>query len=419
MIKKIILGISLLFSTVILAQEGTASPYSFYGIGDVKFKGTNENRAMGGVGVFVDSIHINLQNPASYSYLKYTSLAIGGTNTRTTFHTDSQKEKAQRTSLDYLAVGIPLGKGGVSFGLIPYSAVGYKVSNDIVTSIDSRTQIYKGTGGVNKVFLGGAYKVTSKLSLGVDFQYSFGKVETNSIVFVTDPLILLGSRTKNESTYNGFSVTAGMYYQTKLKNKFDWVNSFTFTPKTNMQSNNTRNVALVSYNSSGAEFVSGTPVEVAVADSKFAMPAKVSFGSAVGQTKKWFVGTEFTFQGKNNMGNLGNFPNTSFEGAYRFAVGGYYIPKYNSFRNYFDRIVYRAGFRHENTGLVVNNQSIKDTGVSFGFGFPVGTSISNINLGVEYGKRGTTSSNLIKENYFNFSVGLSFSDRWFIKPKYD
>lgn len=420
MIKKIILGISLLFSTVLLAQEGTASPYSFYGIGDVKFKGTNENRAMGTVGVFVDSIHVNLQNPASYSFLKYTSLTVGGANTRTTFKTNSQEEKAQRTTLDYLAVGLPLGKAGVSFGIIPYSAVGYKVqrvrtADNIFGESETRTETFQGEGGLNKVFLGGAYKITPKLSFGMDLQYSFGGIETKSIVFITDPAIAVGSRTKNESTYSGFSVTTGLFYHTKLKNNLEWSNSFTFTPESNLNSNNSRNVALVTYGITGAEFI-GDNSDVEVADSKFKIPSKVSFGTAFGKSKKWFVGTEVTLQGKNDGASQ---ENVGFESASRFAVGGFYIPKYNSFRNYFERIVYRAGFRHENTGLIVNNQSIRDTGVSFGFGFPVGTSISNINLGFEYGKKGTTSNNLIQENYFNINIGLSFSDRWFVKPKYD
>jgi hypothetical protein len=48
----------LLLSLVSFAQEGT-SPYSYYGIGDVRFKGTVENRSMAGIAVEQDSIHIN------------------------------------------------------------------------------------------------------------------------------------------------------------------------------------------------------------------------------------------------------------------------------------------------------------------------------------------------------------------------
>jgi hypothetical protein len=46
MIKKII--VSAFLSLVSFAQEGTASPYSYYGIGDVRFKGTVENRSIWG-----------------------------------------------------------------------------------------------------------------------------------------------------------------------------------------------------------------------------------------------------------------------------------------------------------------------------------------------------------------------------------
>ena len=76
-----------------------------------------------------------------------------------------------------------------------------------------------------------------------------------------------------------------------------------------------------------------------------------------------------------------------------------------------------AGFRYENTGLVINNTSINDYGMNFGLGLPVG--LSRINLGVEFGKKGTTSNNLIEENYFNLSVGLSLNDIWFKKRKID
>jgi hypothetical protein len=47
MIKKIIVAL-VCFLSLVFAQEGTASPYSYYGIGDVRFKGTVENRSMAG-----------------------------------------------------------------------------------------------------------------------------------------------------------------------------------------------------------------------------------------------------------------------------------------------------------------------------------------------------------------------------------
>jgi len=44
---------------------------------------------------------------------------------------------------------------------------------------------------------------------------------------------------------------------------------------------------------------------------------------------------------------------------------------------------------------------------------------SNANLGVEFGRRGTTNENLIQENFINLNVSLSLNARWFNKRKYN
>jgi hypothetical protein len=82
-------------------------------------------------------------------------------------------------------------------------------------------------------------------------------------------------------------------------------------------------------------------------------------------------------------------------------------------------MTYRAGYKFQDTGLVVNGKNILSHTGSIGFGFPVGTTISSLNLGLEYGKKGSKSNGLIEENYFGISLGLTFSDRWFVKTKYD
>jgi len=110
MIKNFLVSLALLFSIANFAQSGTASPYSYYGIGDITFKGTVENRLMGGLSIFPDSTHINLTNPASFATLKYTSFAIGGNANGTRFKTNFGEDKAKRNTIDYLALGFPIGK---------------------------------------------------------------------------------------------------------------------------------------------------------------------------------------------------------------------------------------------------------------------------------------------------------------------
>ena len=57
--------------------------------------------------------------------------------------------------------------------------------------------------------------------------------------------------------------------------------------------------------------------------------------------------------------------------------------------------------------------------MSFGLGLPLRKTKSEINLSVEVGERGTTNNNLIKEQFLRFQIGLSLSDIWFVKRKYD
>ena len=421
MIKKLIVPAFLLFSVISFAQQGTSSPYSFYGIGDVKFKGTAENRAMGGLTIFSDSIHMNFQNPALNSSLKLTTFTLGGTYLTTKLTTSSQSENARRTALDYLAVGLPFGKFGVGFGLMPYSSVGYNIESTTLattTPVVAPAEIkkYNGTGGLNKVFAGVGYAITPKFSAGVDVSFNFGKIETYSLRFVDG--LQFGSREKNLSDIAGLTFTAGLNYKTKISSKLSGFGSLTYSPETNLRSVNTRNIATIQYSSSGAEILVD-PLDIDVANTTIKMPSKVALGFGIGQNKKWMLGTEVTFQQSSGMGNRFNdITNVKFENAIKYTIGGFYIPNFTSFSKYYQKIVYRAGLRYENTGLVINNKSINDLGVTAGLGLPIIGIFSNINIGVEYGKRGTTSANLVQENYTNITIGLSLNDKWFQKKRF-
>lgn len=420
MIKKFSACLLFLLSFAAFAQQGTSSPYSFYGIGDIRFRGTNETRAMGGLSFVSDSIHINMQNPALLSDLKLTTFAVGGTFSPVVLRTDSQKEKAQRTTLDYLAVALPAKSFTIGFGLIPFSSVGYSVRNTIDINGDGtlyRYDRFRGEGGINRVYGAVSYKINSKLSIGAEVNFNFGSIETKKVTYQDD--VQLGTREINTSNVDGLGINAGISYHTKLNKKMDFFSGLTLSPQTNLSVRNQREINTVQVFTDN-EVDYGNPYQVPVASTKLRLPAKVSLGAGVGEMRKWFAGAELAFQNSSDFGNRFNdLTNVSYENGARINLGGYFIPQYNSFTQYWKRITYRGGFRFENTGLVVNNHGINDAAITAGFGFPVGKTFSNLNLGFEFGQRGTTNSGLVKENYINVNIGISFNDRWFIKRKYD
>jgi hypothetical protein len=435
MIKKLCIVLLALAAFNIHAQEGTTSPYSFYGIGSLKFKGTTENRSMGGLSIYSDSIHVNLRNPASYggkNIIGYNNesrpikFTVGGSHSNTTLNTSSNSQEASASTFDYLALSMPIGKLGVGFGLMPYTSVGYKLES--LDDSGVQTHRYKGEGGVNKAFLGLGYLVAKDLKVGIDASYNFGNIQNSAIEFLyTDDgeLIQYQSRESNRSDISGLNYNFGVTYTPMISEKLQLTTALTYTPQSELTSSNERTIATIVINpSSGQEF----PVNDIEQDleanglktTTLTLPSKLAFGAGIGQPRKWFVGAEYTSLKTSNFSNpIFSIDNATFEDASEIAFGGFYIPQYSSFNKYWKRMVYRAGMRFENTGLKINNEPIKEFGISFGVGIPIGRAFSNANFGFEFGKRGTTDQNLIKENFVNFQLSLSLNDRWFEKRKFN
>ncbi|KAF2507827.1 hypothetical protein EYY60_17920 [Flavobacterium zhairuonense] len=407
MIKKIIISACLLISFVSFAQQGTASPYSFYGIGDARFKGTLENRSMAGVSIEQDSIHLNVDNPSSYASLRQTTFTVGGSFGTATLKNSDHSEKAQRATFDYLAVGIPMGKFGAAFGLVPLSSVGYKIINDNTATEGATSNQFQGKGGVNKVFFGLGYKIRPNWNIGADVQYNFGSINTSSVEAITG--VQNTTTETNESDLSGANFNVGTMYQTKIDKKMMLFTSLNYTFASTLNASNTRVISV----STDPDPIIADPVEA-----KIKLGGKMTLGAGVGIPRKWLVGTTLAFQGS---GQYENYYNSSDDVRYekysKYALGGYYIPNYTSFTSYFSRVTYRAGLKYEKTGLVINNQEINDVGMTLGAGFPITGSFSNVNVGIEFGKRGTTSAGLIQENYLNFSASFSFNDKWFRQRK--
>ena len=413
MLKRILVVLIIFISGISVAQEGTTSPYSFYGIGELKFKGTAENRAMGGIGVLSDSIHLNLQNPAGLADLKLINYSVGASHRYLTLQTDAEKQKTSTTSLDYIAIGIPMGKFGASFGLIPFTSVGYQIDS----STDLATTRFTGTGGLNRAFLSLAYKVTPKFNVGVETSYNFGNIENISFHHIDE--FQYGTREVNKADILGFSFKIGAFYKTMITEKLELSTSATYTPENDFVIENNKEISSVIENSSG-NLLTVQTIESVEPNTNITFPSQYTFGAGIGQPKNWFVGAEYTGIETSNFENTAfSIAEVTYNDSSKFSLGGFFIPNYNSIGSYWERVVYRAGFRYEETGINIRGEDINEFGISFGVGLPVGRVFSNLNLGFEFGQRGTKNQGLVKENFFNTIISLSLNDRWFEKRYYD
>ena len=201
-----------------------------------------------------------------------------------------------------------------------------------------------------------------------------------------------------------------------------------FKLSNNLKSTGTENLYSLEIDASGFEAPSDT-IFSGPLNANLERPRETILGLGLGKTNKWYAALNYKMQ--DAIIANGYFDNSAQSFQYgdsnRLSAGGYFIPKINSITSYWQRVTYRAGVKLEKLGLLVNVTSIPyssftsidDFGISFGLGLPLGNRLSNLNVGFEYGKKGTTSNGLLEENYFNFRLSLSLNDVWFKQRKID
>jgi hypothetical protein len=131
MVKRFVLAILIFATLTVSAQNGTVSQYSAFGIGELRQGHSIENQAMGGLGLYTDSIHLHLHNPAGLGKLGLATYTGALTRVETRMETSGGKQRTSVTNFDYLAVAFPLisQRAGIAFGTKPLSSVGYQLED--------------------------------------------------------------------------------------------------------------------------------------------------------------------------------------------------------------------------------------------------------------------------------------------------
>ncbi|WP_275316892.1 hypothetical protein [Tenacibaculum bernardetii] len=418
MIKRFILGILVLSAVTISAQRNSASPYSYFGIGENFEAVTVEQASMGGIGVALkDSHHLNFTNPASNADLRAATYGIGGNMNFLTIKEANTSQSGKSTNLRYISLGFPLGeKAGVSVGLQPFSSVGYSLLNN---QNDEEVTLFTGEGGTNKIYASFGMYVLEGLSVGIEAGYVFGNLD-NSIV---NQRVDVALGTKNEESVNirGGQFKLGAQYKRELKNKLNFFTGASITLNSDLSANGNERM----YSFSGQDIQRDELFNRSI-DGDINIPMKTVFGVGLGKDNKWYVGINQQFQSalSSNSSLISNTGGYKYDDSNKLSIGGYYIPKVNSISSYWDRVTYRAGLRFEDTGLLVNSNnsftSVNDFGINIGLGLPLPRQLSNVNIGFEYGQKGSSSSSLVKEEYFNVRLSLSLNSlKWFQKREID
>lgn len=418
MIQKTILFFALLISMSNYGQKQQASPYSFFGIGNNFLSKTVEENAMGGVGTAVSVPgNLNFSNPAALSGMLFTTYSIGVINTLNQVTDQTTTQKSSIFSLSYMGLGIPLGdKGALTAGIRARTGVGYTFYGQGESDGVETSQVFEGSGGASNLFVSGGYQIFKGFSLGLEAAFVFGSIE--HLVSEDQEGLSYGIREVSESALRGLETKAGLFYSTMLNKSKNFNVGFTVANESTI--NVTESSQLYKVNQSNGSFKTSLPATSV--EGTVVTPMNTTFALAYGKRSVWQTSFEYSFNKAQYFTGetlVNNTRGVVYEDYTRYSFGGYYIPKFNALNNYFKRIVYRYGAKYENTGMQLNGESIRDLGMSFGVGLPLGKGLTHLNLGFEYGVKGEVSESLVEEKYFNVRMSMSLGDKWFRKRRID
>lgn len=421
--KVIIIAlIGALYSIGIMAQNNTNSPYSRYGYGILDDNSFGMGRAMGGIGYGLRSARqINVKNPASYAAMdSLTFLFDFGVNLQNVWMKEiptGAKESQINGNLEYIAMQFPLGKNiAASLGLLPFSYVGYSYGGTINNGSESKL----GEGGINQAYAGVSVNVYKGFSLGANISYLFGNIVHDNYIIPSNQNTIDGI-IENKLHVSDFHVEFGAQYTYKINEKDKFTIGAVYSPKKALLGHEYRTEQVYSSSSSS------TASQVEKSDTtslkgNYEIASTYGLGFTYSRDNLFTVGADVTFQDWKDTRYAGR--TDTLNNRIKVAVGGEYIPNILS-RNYLKRIRYRLGAFYNQSYLKVSDAStnssmnMREVGVSCGFGLPIKSDKSIVNLGLEYVNRRTTPQSLITENYLRVSVSLTFNEFWFFKRKFE
>ena len=411
-----------MFSLGVFSQTTTGSPYSLNELGEISFKGNVSNLSIGGIDSVVDSIEFNINNPSSLAKLKSTNYLVGSFYKATSISNNNISDNITTSNINYIAIGIPLKKFGVGFGVIPYSSAGFNLQTTDEYNIDNsiNTRFFVADGNINRVFISLGIPIFKYLSIGASANYNFGKFDYEKYnLFDTVNYGILNS---SSSEITGYTYTLSSNVFIPLKNDLTVNLLYSYDPEGNLNSFNSQSVftstsASLTLESVG-DFIDVDLNSKGLENTSLLVSKRSTYSFGLEKKNSWYLGFQYENKLSSKFQNTFlNISNVSYRDSNSIAIGGYIIPDYSSLTDYWKRVKYSFGVRNHEKSIIVNNLPVNQFSLNLGLGLPL-SGLSKANLALEIGKVGN-KDNTIKENYFALRLGLSLNDIWFIKRKYN
>ncbi|MBU2492991.1 MAG: outer membrane protein transport protein [Bacteroidetes bacterium] len=399
-----------LFIPVFIFASG-GSLYTRVGLGE--FYNTYSARRMGfgELGVAVSDVeNLSSYNPASWYRLGITRIETGMTFNGASIDNGSQSAFYSQTTFSGFTIGFPVDHdNGVSLviGLVPVTNVKYEVRNvQNDPAVGDYTEIYKGDGGISKIFLGTSYKLPFDFIIGASLDYYTGNVSYSSKFNFNQAVSSTNAEFLRENSYRGFGGTFGL-----ISNDLSGIigsssiKDLRFGLNFNYISDLTTDSTLSTVSSIGTTVYNKGSFNTKV-------PYRIGTGFSFNLEESFLIMADYLYQPWSNF-EENSQKSYNLKDLQRISAGFEYRNAKKLFGGTFwEQIILRGGLSFEQTQYEINNTGIEQYSLHAGFGIPIG--IGNfLDFAFQYGVRGETGANLFKENFYKAAVSINFGELWF------
>ncbi len=407
--KALFVAALLAAGTGLAGAQNSTSPYSKIGYGLMSENATGLQRSMGGVGYAMQNgRQINAMNPASYAAVDSLTFLwdIGLDLTNVWSKENDVKGHAFGGGLDYINAEFKIAKHvGGSFGIVPFSSVGYSFGK---TLENSSTETRAGSGGISEFYVGAGWEPVRGLSAGFNVSYMFGTISNDTYIYSTSTTLF-----ERVMEIRDWNVNFGLQYRAQLNRKDNMVIGVTYSPKKTFHGH-----TWGAYYDAGQETTADT-IGYTSLTGKYQKPNTIGVGLSFSHADKLTAEVDFTYQdwAKAKYEPLEGFEssNQKFDNRWKVAAGLQYTP--NPRGSYLKRMTYRFGGHYNHDYVNVGENNVRDYGMGLGLTFPAPSGKTLVNLGFEWKHRYTKPANLISEDYFNITLSVTFNELWFWKNK--
>ena len=398
--------------------QGNYSPYSQMGIGDIEDGFYNRTTGLGNTGIAYRSNRFLISNnPASFSELanQYFTMETG---LRGSFidYKGSPVDIASTQSADItfrrLAMGIKATKHwGTSIGLVPFSTQNYEFNVPYHlqgSATEIANHFYAGHGSVNKAYWANSYEFFHHVSIGAEAAYIFGQLNQKDIIQAGNGATL--TSTTNDLNLQNLYMTYGIQAYSNLGKHWQLTLGGTFSNKADL---------LASYNKGVLGADSSVLQNTELTQRYLTLPNSYGVGLALTHNQHFTWVADYRYQDWSAVKSKNVYPGQDYSiASSERGSFGFEISKKRSFYNSKVELSYfQSGVYYGNSYLQINGQQIKDMGVTVGFGVNSLKTPLAYAITFQYGIKGTTKNNLIRENYANVTFLINYGSIWYTKGK--